>query len=301
MRSHRPPAFAPSREELIVQHDLLRRLSESAPWLDGPAGVLKTLVEPILGHDAPRALRDALYGTWIGEPLHPPMTDLTIGGWTMSMICDVLGYEEASDVTLKIGTLSAGATALSGAAQWFDLQEMEEPRRLGTLHALMNVTALGLCATSWVLREQGPRNAGIATAWTGYSIATASAWIGGHLSFRLGIGVDRQAFEEPSADWTDVAALDELPDGALSRVEAEGIPVVVLREGDRLYAAAATCPHVGGPLDEGERDGTCVTCPWHGSVFDLRDGRLIHGPATAPIRSYEARIEGGRVMLRAAG
>lgn len=282
-----------------MQHDLLRRLSASAPWLDAPAQALKTLFEPLLGQDAPRALRDTLYGTWLGEPLHPPMTDLTVGGWTMSMICDVLGFEEASDVTLKIGTVSAAATALTGAAQWFDLQEMEEPRRLGTLHALMNTTALGCCIASWALREQGNRGPGIATAWTGYTIATASAWIGGHLSFRLGIGVSRQAFEEPAGEWTDVAALDELPDGQLSRVEVDGIPVVVLREGEAIHAAAATCTHVGGPLDEGERDGTCVTCPWHGSVFDLRDGRLVHGPATSPIRPYEARVEAGRVMLRA--
>jgi nitrite reductase/ring-hydroxylating ferredoxin subunit/uncharacterized membrane protein len=283
-----------------VQQHLLRRLSDSAPWLDGPAAVLKAAIDPILGLDKPRAPRDFLYGTWIGEPLHPPMTDLTIGGWTMSMICDMLGYEDASDITLKIGTISALGTALSGAAQWADLQEMEEPRRLGALHALMNTTALGLCATSWVLRERGHRDAGIATAWTGYTIATASAWIGGHLSFRLGIGVDNQAFEEPPEEWADAAALADLPDGELSRVEVNGIPVVVLREGDTIHAAAATCPHVGGPLDEGERDGTCVTCPWHGSVFDLRDGRLVHGPATAPIHPYEARIEGDRVMLRSA-
>jgi nitrite reductase/ring-hydroxylating ferredoxin subunit/uncharacterized membrane protein len=282
-------------------HHLLSRLSESAPWLDTPAAILKQITEPVLGAGAPHALKDALYGTWLGHPLHPLMTDVTIGGWTMSVMCDVLGLEEASDVTLKIGTLSAAGTALSGAAQWFDLQEMEEPRRLGTLHALMNTTALGLFATSWALRDNGHRGAGIATAWTGYGIATASAYIGGHLSFRLGIAVDRQAFEEPSGEWTDAAALDDMPDGELSRVEVDGIPVVVLREGGSVYAAAATCPHVGGPLDEGERDGTCVTCPWHGSVFDLRDGSLVHGPATAPIHHYETRVDGGRLFLRAAG
>ncbi len=283
-----------------MQHDLLRRISDSAPWLDTPAALLKAAIDPVLGLDKPRGPRDLLYGTWLGEPLHPPMTDITIGGWTLSMIFDLLGHEDASDVSLKIGTLSAIGTALSGAAQWADLQEMEEPRRLGALHALMNTTALGLCVTSWALRERGHRETGIATAWAGYGIATASAWIGGHLSFRLGIGVDRQAFDEPSGEWADVAAIDEAPDGKLTRVEADGVPVVVLRDGDTLYAAAATCPHVGAPLDEGERHGTCVTCPWHGSVFDLRDGRLLHGPATAPLQPYDARIEDGRIKLRAA-
>ncbi|MDQ3525855.1 MAG: nitrite reductase (NAD(P)H) small subunit, partial [Chloroflexota bacterium] len=42
----------------------------------------------------------------------------------------------------------------------------------------------------------------------------------------------------------------------------------------------------------------CVTCPWHGSEFDLRDGTVIHGPATTPLHAYETRVEGGSVQIR---
>ena len=99
---------------------------------------------------------------------------------------------------------------------------------------------------------------------------------------------------------TTVAAFADLDDGALTRVEPdEGEPLVLLRQGDAVLAASATCTHVGAPLDEGERDGTCVTCPWHGSIFDLTDGHVVNGPATAPLHAFETRIHDGDVQVRA--
>lgn len=282
-----------------MQH-LLSRLSESMPWLDTTAAVLKQVSEPLVGPNAPKPLKDALYGTWLGHPLHPAVTDVPVGAWTATAVFDVLGYERAADASLKLGVLGALGSAVTGVAQWYDLQEMKEPRRLGALHASLNTAALSLYLASWALRGNGSRGAGVATALAGYGIASASAWIGGDLSFRLGIGVSRVAFEEPSRKWRDAAALDDVPEGTLTRVEVNGIPVVLLREGDTIHAASATCTHVGGPLDEGERDGTCVTCPWHGSVFDLRDGQVVHGPATSPLHAFETRVHDGRVQLRAA-
>ncbi len=280
-----------------MQH-VLSRLSESMPWLDKQADVLKQATEPIFGPNAPSGLKDALYGTWLGHPLHPAMTDVPIGAWTASAALALLAHERSSAAMLKLGVLGGVASAMTGAAQWFDLQKHEEPRRLGSLHASLNTAALGLYGVSWMLRDRGQRNAGVATGLAGYALASTSAWIGGHLSFSLGIGVSRDAFHQPIADWTDVAAFDDVSDGELTRVEADGAPVVLLREGSDVYAASAVCTHLGGPLDRGERDGTCVVCPWHDSVFDLRDGTVIHGPATTPIHAYETRVEAGSVQIR---
>lgn len=280
-------------------HSFLSRLSDSMPWLDTSAEVLHQLSEPLLGPNGPTGVKDFLYGTWLDHPLHPSVTDVPVGAWTATAVLDLLGNEEAADATLKIGVAGAVASAITGVPQWFDLQEMEEPRRLGVLHALLNTAALGLYLTSWAQRSRGNRDAGVATAMAGYGIAGFSAWIGGHLSFKLGIGVSNNAFEEPPEAWTDVISFDELPDGELTRVELENSPVVLLRDGDHVYAGSATCTHVGGPLDEGERDGTCVTCPWHGSVFDLRDGRVVHGPASTALQAYETQVENGTVQIRA--
>ena len=92
----------------------------------------------------------------------------------------------------------------------------------------------------------------------------------------------------------------DLPEGRARRVEVEGKQVMLCRDGGRFFALGAVCSHAGGPLDQGKiRDG-CVQCPWHDSVFDLRDGRIVHGPATQPQVSFEVRVRSGRIEIRLA-
>lgn len=87
------------------------------------------------------------------------------------------------------------------------------------------------------------------------------------------------------------------PEGKAVRVMADGSPVAVFRVGGRLYALDAKCTHVGGPLDQGSIHGTQVTCPWHGSTFDLNDGKVVHGPAARGVTPFRVRDEGGTLVL----
>lgn len=278
---------------------ILGKLSAASPWLDQMANKLHTAVTPVLGENAPKNLKDLLYGTWLGHPLHPMLTDVSVGGWTVSMAMDLIGEERAADLALKLGTLSAGATAITGAAQWYDATNDEEPRRLGVLHAALNSAALGFYVWSWILRDRDERTAGIATAWIGHTLSTTSAYIGGHLSFVLGIGVDRTLNIERIDEWTDTGISEnELVIGHLHRTEVDDRPVMLLRTPSSLYAASPVCSHLTGPLNEGELKGTCVKCPWHGSEFDLENGHVIHGPATTPIPVYDVRVVDGRVEVR---
>jgi nitrite reductase/ring-hydroxylating ferredoxin subunit len=67
-------------------------------------------------------------------------------------------------------------------------------------------------------------------------------------------------------------------------------------DGDRC-ATEAKCTHRQGPLGEGTLEGSTVTCPWHGSQFNVCTGAVLRGPATQPLRTYSVTIEGelGRV------
>jgi nitrite reductase (NADH) small subunit len=67
-------------------------------------------------------------------------------------------------------------------------------------------------------------------------------------------------------------------------------------EGDTVFAVSATCPHLGGPLEEGEIEEGCVTCPWHSWRFDLKSGHCENVPHQH-LRAYSASIEKGRVYL----
>jgi nitrite reductase/ring-hydroxylating ferredoxin subunit len=83
-------------------------------------------------------------------------------------------------------------------------------------------------------------------------------------------------------------------------VQAGDTEVLLYREGNRISALWATCTHEGGPLAEGEFADGCVRCPWHGSTFRLRDGKVVRGPAAASQPVYEARVTDGKVEVRAA-
>src|ERR671912_2570261 len=275
------------------------KVSKAMPWLDTVAATMQQAFEPVLGQDAPRGPRDFLYGTWLGHSLHAAVITVPVGSWSATMVFDLIGEKRAADLCLGLGLAGAVGAAVTGAAQWQDATNEEAPRRLGALHALLNVAATGLMAGSWFLRQQGRRKSGVTLSTVVLGVNLASAWLGGELAYELGIGVNHAAFQKPPSKWTEVAALEDLPDGKPHRVEANDTPVLLLRQGDRIRAIGATCPHLGGPLDEGPIEGNTVTCPWHGSVFCLTDGALIHGPAMMPVVAYEVRVENGQVAIRA--
>ncbi len=84
-----------------------------------------------------------------------------------------------------------------------------------------------------------------------------------------------------------VARLDDLPIG----------PVAVYHIGGQVYAVGDVCPHAGARLSEGELAGTVVTCPRHGSQFDVCTGERLRGPADVPIETYRVEVDGGQVFL----
>jgi nitrite reductase/ring-hydroxylating ferredoxin subunit len=86
-------------------------------------------------------------------------------------------------------------------------------------------------------------------------------------------------------------------EGHAVRIDAHGTPVAIFRIGGSLYGLDARCTHLGGPLDQGPITGTQVTCPWHHSVFDIRDGRVLGGLAARPAVTYRVRLEGDTLVL----
>lgn len=102
-------------------------------------------------------------------------------------------------------------------------------------------------------------------------------------------------------EWQRVAALEDLTAGKGARVQVGDVDVLLCRSGESVFALGNRCSHQGAPLDRGRvKVGgslASVTCPAHGSVFDLNDGRVLRGPATKPVESYEARVADGSVEI----
>jgi nitrite reductase/ring-hydroxylating ferredoxin subunit len=248
----------------------------------------------------PGPLKDAISGTWFGHALHPPLTAVTIGAWTSASVLDMLGDERGADALVGFGVLTALPTIVTGLNEMTDTPG--RPKRIAVAHGLANLAVASTFALSWVARKTGHRSLGRLLSMAGGAAVSATAALGGHLSFVKGVGVNETAFEKPKDRWTAVMPESELPEGKLVRSSADGIDIVLYRTPDRIYALSNTCTHRGGPLDRGPVRATgaspIVTCPWHGSQFRLEDGRVMRGPATAPEPAFLVRVEEGRIEVR---
>jgi nitrite reductase/ring-hydroxylating ferredoxin subunit len=273
---------------------LTRQLADLAEPLDEISELVQGAVKAV-----PKPVRDVLDGVWFGNPLHPALSDVPIGAWSAAFVLDLVG-SEAADGALAVGVLGAVPTALTGLNDWSHLKD--DARRIGTIHALVNTAGLTLNVLSLAARRRGMRGIGRVLSTVAYGGVLFSAHLGGHLSFGLGVRVNRTAFESPRDRFAPVCEESELNGGKLVGVELEGEAVVVSRSAEtgEVCAIAATCSHLGGPLDEGDRDGDVVVCPWHGSRFDLCSGEVKGGPAVFPQPRYETRVRSGQVEIRIA-
>jgi nitrite reductase/ring-hydroxylating ferredoxin subunit/uncharacterized membrane protein len=248
-------------------------------------------------------VKDALSGTWLGHALHPMMQLAPLGTWMSAVILDLVGgedSEQAADLLIGTGLLATVPTAVSGLSDYSDTTiASDSVRRIGLVHAAANVAGSALFAGSLLARRGGSRGGGKLLALAGLGAVCVGGWLGGHLSYAEGVGVDVTTFEDYPDDWTPVVADAELSEGAPHRAEVDGVAVMVVRDGGQLYALAERCVHRGGPLSGGEIDDGCVTCPWHGSRFRLADGSVERGPAAYPQPALDVRVSGGMVEVRA--
>ncbi|MCI0527941.1 MAG: Rieske 2Fe-2S domain-containing protein [Nitrospira sp.] len=280
-------------------------LDEVSVLKEGGKQLAQAVHQAVLkGGEPTRTVVDMLHGTWLGHPLHPILTDVVIGAWTLAALCDLMSLnnnssqvEQAADNLITLGTMAAIPTAPTGLA---DFSTIPNPvAGTGLTHAIMVDLSLGCYVTSLQARKKGERSKGIFWSMLGFGAITLGAYLGGHMVYRKKVGVNQTEAASQPESWRPIMSEVDLPDHEPKRVEVEGQPWLLYRRQDRVYATSAVCPHAAGPLEEGQFRGRTVQCPWHDSVFDLQDGCIIHGPSTHPLPAYEARIQDGQVEVRA--
>ena len=281
--------------------------------LDRLSEVLQHVIGAVVGTNRkpPRRLKSLLNGTWLGHPLHPVITDVPIAAWGLAALFDILWLVRASlnhwavrgaQAAVVVGVAAALGAYVTGATDWSDTFGAE--RRTGLIHGLFMSLALLLYAISTGLRfavPDGQSTAAAVMGFVGLASVLTGAYFGGDLVFRFATGVNHTVMDPFVEDFTPAIALADLERDTLRRVVVAGAPVVLLRDGERVYAIGATCTHAGGPLAEGTLEGGVVQCPWHGSRFRLRDGHVMSGPATIAAPRYIVRVRDGQVEIKRAG
>jgi len=111
--------------------------------------------------------------------------------------------------------------------------------------------------------------------------------------------------------FSEVSKTGELKDGAMKMVNVAGQEILLARVGDKYYAVDNRCPHMGGKLSQGKLEGTVVTCPRHGSRFDLKDGQVIRWlkgsglvsvvgkvlKSPRPLTTYNVKVEDDKILV----
>jgi nitrite reductase/ring-hydroxylating ferredoxin subunit/uncharacterized membrane protein len=246
---------------------------------------LSALFRPI------RPIKDFLNGTWLGHPVHAVITDVPIGALTVSIVADLIGQPIVADVALLIGVLAMVGAAVTGLADFTDLDGTARNR--ATVHSVVMVASLVLYAVSLMIRSGSPtdRLLPIVLALVAYGLLALGGSIGGDLVYLIGTNVNRHAWRGAGAKWIrlDLGGLTDIPEGGPTKLKAGINDLVVIREGDRILAVHAQCAHAGGPLAEGSVVEGAIECPWHGSRFELANGHVVRGPAMYDQPAYDVR------------
>ena len=179
---------------------------EQQAWIDQVADPLQAGVRAVL--EKSPTVANVLHGRFLGHPLHAALVSVPLGAWTVALGLDVAEvttgtrrFRGAADLLTGIGVGTALTAAVAGLADWSLTQG--PTKRVGFVHAALNTLIAGTYGLSLYARARRHRGAGIALAATGYGALVFSAWLGGELAYRFGVGVSLRP-EAPPPPTPDV-------------------------------------------------------------------------------------------------
>lgn len=256
---------------------------------------------------AARPTRNLMQGTWpLRHPLHPALTDIPIGAWTVGVVADYAAHfthaipEAAGDIALIVGLLGALGALVTGLTDYLDTFALE--RRFATAHGLTMTVVIVIDSVSLLLRwfaGHGAHPVAVALSTIGWVVLLVGAWLGGHLVFAIAYPVNRNAMIESGPDdWTAAGPAASVPAEGMIAVNVAGMNVLLARDDGVVHALSDVCTHVGAPLHEGTLENGVITCPWHASRFRLRDGHVVGAPATMDLPCLAVRETDGIVEVK---
>jgi nitrite reductase/ring-hydroxylating ferredoxin subunit/uncharacterized membrane protein len=242
------------------------------------------------------------------HPIHPALIPFPFAFLFGSLLFDLTGWltnnatfwHTAGHLALA-GIGAALLAAVPGVVDYlYTVPPKSSGKRRATRHALANLAAVALFGVAWALRglHEPPTVASFAMTLIGAALLAYGGWLGGTLVSRNLISVDHRYANKgrwsevsvpASTGWHVVAAPDELKEGQMKLIRAGERRLVLARTSDGYTAFDDRCTHRGGSLAGGVLIGSTVQCLWHGSQFDCGTGKVVCGPATDAVPTFEAR------------
>lgn len=241
-----------------------------------------------------------------------------IGFGVGSLVFDVAGRVGNWATVWSTGAYMSAAAVIGGLVAAvpgiIDYLSVVPPRSSGkkraTYHMVVNITSLTLIAAGWIFRDPEtlwPANWTVVLEAGGIGLMGIGGWLGGTLAYRNQIGVDHRyakagkwkeeyAVGKPG-DAVKVASPGELQVGQMKLIHVARRRIVLARLESGYVAFDDHCTHRGGPLSDGVLACDTVQCPWHGSQFDVKTGRVKSGPAKKSIPTYAVEETDREVRL----
>ena len=253
-----------------------------------------------------------------GHPIHPMLIPFPFAFLSGAVLFD-LGSKLFGEPSLgrtgghlaAAGIVTALLAAVPGFVDYFfTVPPNSSAKGRATKHMLANLTAVGLFAAAWLLRQDAPdapSAAVLGLELAAFALLGMAGWMGGTLAYRNQIGIDhryagagkwREARVEGAAGKPmAVPGASDLAVDQMLLLHAAGKRVVVARTADGFAAFDDSCSHRGGSLAGGTMICGTVQCPWHGSQFDVKTGKVAAGPADRGIAAYRVEQRGDEVLV----
>lgn len=252
-----------------------------------------------------------------GHPLHAMLIPFPFAFLTGAFVFDLVGRWLDRPALWTTGAHLAWAgiafallAAVPGLIDYFyTVPPRSTGKRRATKHMIVNLSAVTLFALAAYVRGAAgvaPDPVILVVEAGAIALLAAGGWMGGTLVYRNQIGVDHRY--AGAGKWKDtraaadtapipVAKTDALEPNQMQLVRVGERRIVLARTEERYVAFDDRCPHRGGSLAGGIMACGTVTCPWHGSQFDVASGEVRSGPAREPISAYRVEERDGRIWL----
>jgi uncharacterized membrane protein/nitrite reductase/ring-hydroxylating ferredoxin subunit len=273
-------------------------------------------------------IRDFLQGKPFRHPLHPLLVHAPIGLFSLSFVLDIVshlfpmeGFYEGSFYCLIAGLATGVLAAIPGLADYTDIRRDHPAKQKARWHMGLNFAMIAVFGVdAWIRhRDLFPLKTPalpFALSLLGIFLLSVSGYIGGTMVYEDGIAVGRHRRRAATPDKTIRIALppqkaadmnepllvpvgdaESLREGESWRADLDGTIIAIARVDGEVHAFQEFCSHRFGPLSEGELRAGRVQCPWHGSCFDLRTGKVLGGPARVDLKIYPVRIREGKICI----
>ena len=269
-------------------------------------------------------LKDFLEGKPLRHPLHPLLVHFPIGLFILSLLLDLASFAFRSTPDLVrdafyamlLGIIMALIAAVPGFVDYTDIRGDHPGRRTATAHLTLNLIVVGLYGINLGVRSSslnelqtpiGP----LVLSLIGIVLLSASGYLGGRLVYAEGISVGRHKRRTPTPVQTlhftarengefafvPIPEAERLGEKETLRVQINGEVITIAKIDNQLYAFQEFCTHRFGPLSEGDLEGFNVQCPWHNSGFDVRTGKVTHGPAKVDLKTFKVETRDGKICI----